>query len=67
MARDFFLLRGVQTASGSRPASYPMATEGHLPERPESEADRSNTSSAEVKSGGAIPPLPIRLHGIMLK
>jgi hypothetical protein len=30
------------------------------------EADHSRPSSAEVKNGGAIPPLPIRLHGVVL-
>jgi hypothetical protein len=30
------------------------------------EADHSPLSSAEVKNGGSIPPLPIRLHGIVL-
>jgi hypothetical protein len=33
----------------------------------ELEADNSNPPSAEVKYGGAIPLLPIRLLGIMLK
>jgi hypothetical protein len=32
--------------------------------RPGREADHSPSSSAEVKNGGAIPPLPICLHGI---
>jgi hypothetical protein len=30
------------------------------------EADHSHPSTAEVKNGGAIPPLPIRLHDIVL-
>jgi hypothetical protein len=30
------------------------------------EADHSPPSSAEVKNGGAIPPLPLRLHGVVL-
>jgi hypothetical protein len=33
---------------------------------PEREADHSPPSSAEIKNGGAIPPLPIRLHGLVL-
>jgi hypothetical protein len=33
---------------------------------PGGEADHSPGSSAEVKSGGGIPPLPIRLHGVAL-
>jgi hypothetical protein len=31
------------------------------------EADHSAPSSAEIKSGGAVPPLPIRLHGMLNK
>jgi hypothetical protein len=30
------------------------------------EADKSLPSSAEVKNGGAIPPTPTRLHGVVL-
>jgi hypothetical protein len=33
--------------------------------RPGREDDHSPPSSAEVKNGGAIPPLPIRLHGMV--
>jgi hypothetical protein len=33
---------------------------------PGHEADHSSPSSAEVKNGGAVPPLPICLHGIVL-
>jgi hypothetical protein len=32
----------------------------------EREAENSSPSSAEVKNGGAMPPLPIFLHGIVL-
>jgi hypothetical protein len=31
--------------------------------RPERETDHSPPSCAEVKNGGTIPPLPVRLHG----
>jgi hypothetical protein len=31
------------------------------------EAEHELTSSAEVKNGGAIPPLPTRLRGVVLK
>jgi hypothetical protein len=31
----------------------------------ECEADHSPPSSAKVKNGGAMPPLPIRLHGMV--
>jgi hypothetical protein len=34
--------------------------------RQERVADHSPPSSAEVKKSGAIPPLPIYLHGIVL-
>jgi hypothetical protein len=30
------------------------------------EADHSPPSSTKIKNGGAIPPLPIHLHGIVL-
>jgi hypothetical protein len=29
-------------------------------------ADHSHPANAELKNGGAIPPLPIRLHGVVL-
>jgi hypothetical protein len=57
-ARDFSLFHGVQTDSGAHPASYPMALSLGV-KRPESEADHSPPSSAEVKNGTAIPPLPL--------
>jgi hypothetical protein len=34
--------------------------------QPGREADHTPLSSAEVKSGGAIPQFPIRLHEVML-
>jgi hypothetical protein len=34
--------------------------------QPGHEADHSSPSSAEVKNDGAIPPLPICLHGIVM-
>jgi hypothetical protein len=34
--------------------------------RPGREAEHSPPSSAEVKYGGTLPPLPIYFHGIML-
>jgi hypothetical protein len=33
---------------------------------PGHDADHSHLSSAEVKNSGDIPPLPIRLHGVVL-
>jgi hypothetical protein len=34
--------------------------------RPEREADHSPASSADVKNGGAIPPLPTYIHAVGL-
>jgi hypothetical protein len=34
--------------------------------QPEDEADHSPPFNAEAKNGGAIPPIPIRLHGVVL-
>jgi hypothetical protein len=67
--RDISLRRGVQTGSGTHPASYPMGTEGPpsqwvlrafspLVRRLGREADHSPPSRAEFKNGGAITPLP---------
>jgi hypothetical protein len=66
-ARDVSLLSSVQTGSGAHPASYPMDTGGSFPgvKRPMREAEQSPPSSAEIKSGGALPP--VLLHGVMLK
>jgi hypothetical protein len=33
--------------------------------RPGHEAEHSPSSSAQDKNGGAIPPLPIHLHGVV--
>jgi hypothetical protein len=54
-ARDFSILH----SSGAHPASYAMGTGDDFPwvKRPGREADHSPPSSAEVKNGGAIPPL----------
>jgi hypothetical protein len=45
-----------------------MGIGGSFPgvKKPRREADKSLPSSVEVKNGGAIPPLLIRLHGIMI-
>jgi hypothetical protein len=53
----FSLLHSIQTISG---ASYSMGTGGFSPEVKWQghEADHSPPTSAEVKKGGAIPPLP---------
>jgi hypothetical protein len=58
----------METGSRTHPASYPVGTGADFPEikRPGREADHSPPSSAEVKNGGAIPPLPMRVHGRVL-
>jgi hypothetical protein len=48
----FSVLHSIQTGSGVHPASYPVNI------RPQYEADHSSASSAEVKNGGAVFPLP---------
>jgi hypothetical protein len=58
--QEISLLHCVQTGSGAHPSSQPMGTGGSFPKvkRQEREADHSPPSSAEVKNGGAIRPLP---------
>jgi hypothetical protein len=53
---------------GAYSASYPMSPGSSFfgVKRPGRETDHSPPSSAEVKNGGAIPPLPLRLHGVVL-
>jgi hypothetical protein len=62
--QDFSLLHSVQAGSGAHTASYPMGIGGSFTggKRQGREADRSPPSSAEVKNGGAIPPLPTCLQ-----
>jgi hypothetical protein len=57
--RDEFLLHKVQTGFGAISASCTMGT------AQDREADNSPSSSAEVRNGGTIPPLPSRslCHG----
>jgi hypothetical protein len=58
-----------QTASGIRPASFPMGTKDSFPglKRPEREADHSPPTSAEVKKTWISTSTPTyHLHGIML-
>jgi hypothetical protein len=66
--RYFSLCHNIQTDSGAHLASYPVGTmadslgamgQGH-------EADHSPPFIAEVKNGGAILPLHIQLHGMVL-
>jgi hypothetical protein len=58
-ASYFFILHSIQADFEAYPASNPMDTEGYFSgvKRPGREADHSFLSSAEVKNGGAIPPL----------
>jgi hypothetical protein len=66
--RNFSLLHSIQTGFGAHSASNLMGT-GDSPavsKRSGCEAYHSLQSSAEVKNGGAIPPLPIHLYGVGL-
>jgi hypothetical protein len=58
----------VQTDPGVHPASYPMGTGASFPrlKHPGHGDDHSLPSSAKVKNGGAVPPLPVHFHGTML-
>jgi hypothetical protein len=59
-ARDVSLFQSVWTVSGAHPASHLIDTRGPFSggmKLPGLEADHSPPSSAEVKNGGAIPPL----------
>jgi hypothetical protein len=52
-------LHSVQTRSGAHPESYSMGTVGSFPVcKARREANYLSPPSAEVNSGGAIPPLP---------
>jgi hypothetical protein len=59
-ARNLSLLHIIQSVSGSRPAFHQMETGGSFPgvKKQGREVDHSPPSNAEVKNGGAIPPLP---------
>lgn len=66
--RCLSLLYNVQTACGAHPTFYAMATGAVSPEVKwkGSEPNHSLLSRSEVKIGGAIPPLPLRLHVVVL-
>jgi hypothetical protein len=53
------LLHNIQAGSGAQPASYPMGTGGDFlgTKLLGLQADPFLPSSAEIKNGGAIPPL----------
>jgi hypothetical protein len=57
---------GSEAHAASLSNGYPSFSQGV--KRPGRGADHSppSPSSAQVKNGGAIPPLPIRLHGLVL-
>jgi hypothetical protein len=61
--REFSLLHSIHTGCGAHPASHPVGIGGSflMPE-----GDHSPPSNAKVKNGGAIPPLPIHLNGVVL-
>jgi hypothetical protein len=65
--KDLSLTHSVQTGYGAHPAFYPINTGGSFPwvKLPGIEIDHSPPSSAEVKNGRAIYPLP-RLHSTVL-
>jgi hypothetical protein len=66
VVKYFRFFRNVQTGSGDHPASYPLGPGECFPrgKRPEHKANYLSPSPVEVKNGGAIFPLPIRLHGV---
>jgi hypothetical protein len=58
LGQDSSLPDSVQTASGAPPIQCVPAAISLEVNRPGREDDHSPPSSAEVKNGGAIPPLP---------
>jgi hypothetical protein len=59
----------VHTGSGDHLVSHIIGTGGSFPQGKAAgayEADQSPLSSAEDMNSGAIPPLPVRVHGVML-
>jgi hypothetical protein len=75
-ARYLSLFHILQVSSSGCSGSCPASTEGSFPgiKHPGSEADLSSPFFAEIKTGGAILPLPLgewkynstSLHGLML-
>jgi hypothetical protein len=63
--RDFSLLHSFRTASGVHPSSYPQLSISPGVKRLGLEDDHSSPSSIVGKNVGAIPPLPIRRHGLV--
>jgi hypothetical protein len=59
--QEFNLLHSVQTDTGAHPAFYPMGTGDSFSPGAKWQgryADHSPRSSAKVKNGGAVPPVP---------
>lgn len=67
--RDLSVIHSDQTGVGAYPASYTLGTGALSSEekRPKREADHPSPSGAEVGNGGGTPPVPIRLHGVVLE
>jgi hypothetical protein len=63
-----FSLHIAYAGSGAHPASYTIDARNSSPrlELPGREADHSTLSNTEIKNSGAMPPLPMRLHGKVL-
>jgi hypothetical protein len=63
-----FLLHSVQTDSGAHPASYPMGPGGTFPGSKAAGVKLTTHFHLVPRSrnGGAIPPLPIYVHDIVL-
>jgi hypothetical protein len=63
-------LHSTASTPGLGPTEPPIQwVSGAFPpwvKQPGREADHTLLSSAEVENGGALPPLPIRLHGVVL-
>ena len=64
MYKDFYAVHTVRTGSVAHPVS--TGARSPRPKRPEREPDHC-PPSAQVKNGGAIPPVLIRHHGVVLK
>jgi hypothetical protein len=62
------LFYSAQTGSGYLSAAYPIGTGIFLAEvkQPGCKPDHLPLSSNEVKNGGAIPPLPTCVYGVVL-
>jgi hypothetical protein len=54
------------TDSRDHPNSYTMDIVSSFIRDKEAETNYLTPSCSEVKNGGAIPPLPLRLHGLVL-